>query len=113
MRPEFTLLLMVVTGLVALARATRLVVDDAYPPMERIRAWYVNRTSEAWNPLVECPWCAAPYLAVPAVAWFAITYHFTDWTVNTWIWWLVNGWAAASWLAAYLTLRDIPPESRE
>ena len=55
---------------------------------------------------------AAPYLALPAVGWFATLVAFPDWTANVWLWWVVNGWAAASWVAAFLTVRDIPPEQR-
>jgi hypothetical protein len=110
---EFILVLSIITGILAVTRVVRLVVDDAWPPMEKARKAYARRASDEWLPLIECPWCVAPYVALPAVAWFALTFRFPTWTVNNWAWWIVNGWAAVSWLAAYLTLRDIPPESRE
>lgn len=114
MTPDRPLVLVlgIIVGVLALTRAVRLVVDDEYPPMTRVREWYCRHTSEDWNPLIECPWCAAPYLAVPATAWFATLVAFPTWTVNNWIWWLVNGWAAASWVAAFATVRDIPPDQR-
>ena len=112
MNPTVYWLLAVVTGALALTRATRLVVDDSYPPAEAFRRWWMRHTSEDWNPLVECPWCAAPSLALPAVAYAAVfvANQDVDWIV--WSWWLLNGWAAASWIAAFLTLRDVPPDSR-
>lgn len=106
------LILAVVVGVLAVTRATHLVVDDTYPPIEKFRQWYVTKVPDEWGPLVECPWCAAPYIALPAVIWFASLIAFPDWTVNLYIWWIVNGWAAASWVAAFLTLRDVPPENR-
>ena len=113
MSREFVTVLMIVTAVLALTRAVRLLVDDSYPPIEALRRWYLAHTSEEWNPLIECPWCVAPYLALPAVIWGAITWANPTWAVNNWAWWLVNGWAAASWLAAYITLRDIPVDQRE
>ena len=106
----FMLVLALITGILALTRAVRLVVDDEYPPMVKIREWYCKHTSEQWNPLIECPWCAAPYLAVPAVAGFALLVAFPSWTALLWAWWIVNGWAAASWLASFLNVRDTPPD---
>lgn len=105
-------LLAVVVATLAVTRATRLVVDDTYPPIEHFREWFVNKVPDEWGPLVECPWCSAPYLALPAVAWLATLFAFPDWTANIYIWWIVNGWAAISWLAAFLTVRDIPPDQR-
>lgn len=106
------LILGIIVGTLALTRALRLVVDDEYPPMVRAREWYCRHTPEEWNPLIECPWCAAPYLALPAVIWFASLVAFPTNTVNNWAWWIINGWAAGSWVAAYLTVRDIPPDQR-
>ena len=113
MNREFVTVLMAIVGVLAVARVVRLVVDDSWPPMVKARNAYAAKVSDEWLPLVECPWCVAPYVALPAVIWGGITWANPTWTVNNWIWWLVNGWAAVSWLASYITLRDIPPESRE
>lgn len=103
--------LAVAVGVLAVARAVRLVVDDDYPPMETLREAYLRHSPQRWNALIECPWCVAPYLAAPAVAWFATLIAFDN-TWNDWLWWLINGWAAVSWAAAWLTLRDVPPDQR-
>jgi hypothetical protein len=64
------------------------------------------RVPEKWGVLVECPWCVAPYVTVINLAW--------AWSTDLhWTWWFGNVWAAVSWIAAYLCLRDIPPESRD
>jgi len=56
--------------------------------------------------LVECPWCVAPYITFVDLVW--------AWSTDLhWTWWFGNVWAAVSWIAAYMCLRDIPPEQRE
>lgn len=112
LRDWWPLTLAAIVCVLAVTRATRLVVDDTYPPIERFRVWFVTKVPEQWGPLIECPWCAAPYLALPAVVWFASLVAFPDWTANLYVWWIVNGWAAVSWLAAWLTVRDIPSDQR-
>lgn len=109
----FPLLLAIAVGVLAVARAVRLVVDDSWPPIKRAREWYVDRASVDWQPLVECPWCVSVYFSLPAVLWFAslVAWPHAEW--NLWLWWILNGWAALSWAVAYLCLRDVPPESRE
>lgn len=109
---EWQLALAIVTGLLALTRAVRLVVDDDFPPVKKLREELALRLPTTWAKVVECPWCVAPYLAAPATVWFALLVQFPTWTVNNWLWWGVNGWAAASWVAAFATLRDQPPDSR-
>lgn len=106
------LLLAVVVGTLAVARMVRLVVDDDWPPMVRARERYVNRVSAAWQPLVECPWCVSVYFALPAVLWFASVVAWPDVEWNRTLWWIVNGWLAVAWAAAWINLRDIPPEGR-
>jgi|SRR5262245_26816532 len=100
------------TGVLALCRAVRLVVDDDYPPVERLRRWFVTKAGPQWGQIVECPWCAAPYLAAPAVAYAGVFVAHQAVPAVVWSWWLLNGWAAASWLAAFVSLRDIPADSR-
>lgn len=109
----FVLVLAIVTGVLALARAVRLVVDDTYPPMEKGREFLLRHLPTSWHELVECPFCVAPYLALPAVGWFATLIAWPHATANLWVWWLVNSWAAVSYVAAMITTRDIPPESRD
>ena len=91
-------------GVLAVARAARLVVFDDYPPMVWLRRrWYVLVGDSDWKKLVDCAFCAAPYLAAADIAWAWVSdFH--------WTWWLVNGWAALSYVAAIVVARDEPPE---
>jgi hypothetical protein len=109
---EFTFVLALIVGVLAVTRLVRLIVDDDWPPVVRFREWYIGRTSDEWQPLVECPWCVAVYVAAPAVAWFALLYAFPSWTAVLWVWWVANSWMAVAWVAAFLCGRDIPPEAR-
>ena len=101
----FVLIAAFVVGVLAVARITRLIVDDTFPPVRAATDWYIRHTPEKWGALVECPWCVAPYITVVDMAW--------AWSTGLhWTWWFGNVWAAVSWLAAWLTLRDIPPDQR-
>jgi hypothetical protein len=108
----FPFVVALVVGVLAVARVVRLVVDDDLPVVRRAREWFVDRASVDWQPLVECPWCVAPYVALPAVLWFASLFAWPGATWNHYLWWIVNGWAAVSWAAAFLCLRDVPPDQR-
>jgi hypothetical protein len=89
-----------VTAILSTARLTRLVVFDGYPPMAWARnRWRVVTRDGEWSKLVDCGYCAAPYLAAGVLAWG----HWTSW--NFW-WWAVNGWLAVSYLAAIVVARD-------
>ncbi|HEY6416842.1 MAG TPA: hypothetical protein VIX41_11405 [Acidimicrobiales bacterium] len=107
------LLLAVVVGTLAVARVVRLIVDDEWPPVKRAREWYVDRASVDWQPLVECPWCVSVYFALPAVLWFASLFAWPGANWNEYLWWIVNGWMALSWIVAFLCLRDVPPDQRQ
>jgi hypothetical protein len=102
----FVLICAFVVGVLGTTRIVRLIVDDDYPPVQWVTDRYRMRVPEKWGVLVECPWCVAPYVTVVNLAW--------AWSTDLhWTWWFGNVWAAVSWIAAYLCLRDIPPESRD
>lgn len=102
----FVLICAAIVGTLAVARITRLIVDDAYPPMDWLTDQFARRVPEKWAPLVECVWCVSPYVALPDILWaWGSDLH--------WSWWLVNVWAAVSWIAGFLGVRDIPPDQRE
>lgn len=111
------LLLGITVGVLAVARAVRLVVDDDYPPIVTLREWWTEWSARKglaeWTPLVECPFCAAPYIALPATLWFASLVAWERSTWNLWLWWIVNGWAAASYVASMIVVRDVPKDDRE
>lgn len=105
-------LLTIVVGVLSAARVTRLLVDDDFPPVARFRYWAADKLGPVWSAVLDCSFCIAPYVAFPAVAWGATLVAFPDWTFNEWAWWLVNSWAALSYLLAMVNVRDLPPDQR-
>lgn len=98
---HFVLVVAGIVGALSTGRLTRLLVNDTYPPMKRVRALYLRmiRGNEEWAPLVECPWCAAPYFAAPILAWAVLSELH-------WSWWVVNGWLALSYVASWIVFHD-------
>jgi hypothetical protein len=89
-------------GVIAVARATRLITQDSWPPAVKARAAWSNLVRHgAWAELVECPFCAAPYLAAADLLWAV-------WSGLDWLWWVANVWAAGSYLASIVVVRDEP-----
>lgn len=102
----FVLVCAAVVAVLAVARFTRLIVDDDYPPMRWATTRFQLHVPERWGVLVECSWCTSPYVAAAVVGWgWASALH--------WSWWFVNSIAALSWLAGFMNARDIPPDQRE
>lgn len=98
----FVLVAAVLVGVLSVARLTRLITQDTYPPVAAIRSWWEKVTKDGpWADLATCPFCAAPYIAAVVLAWGLLT----DLQVA---WWVVNGWLAASYLAAMVVVRDTP-----
>jgi hypothetical protein len=90
----------VVVGVVSVARLTRLLTQDTYPPAAWVRAkWSALTNDGPWSDLVTCPYCAAPYITAAVLAWGLLS----DFHVS---WWIVNGWLAASYAAAMVVVRD-------
>lgn len=103
---RFTLLAALAIGVIAVARMTRLVVDDDWPPMLWFRSKWDRLTENSkWSVLVECPFCVAPYVAAFSIGWAILSSLH-------WSWWLFHGWLAVSYLAAMLNVRDIPVDQR-
>jgi hypothetical protein len=94
---------------VAVARGTRLLTYDDMPLFTPIREWWVKHTGK-WSSLFLCQFCMAPYLAAGDLAWALLSDidWFTFWGAA---WWIVNGWAALSYLAAMLISRDEPSDT--
>lgn len=108
-----TLVAAVIVGTLAVARATRLVTSDAYPPAEWLRTRWINATGsrtalQGWAPLVTCPFCFAPYAAAVDLTWVLLAgLEWGPWWSSAW--WVVNLWAAVSYVAAMIVARDEPP----
>lgn len=116
-----------ILGTLGIARATRLLVHDDWPPIRGLRlAWiqwhdtrdYNNAQSGdpahrhgwryGWASLVTCPFCMAPY---PTALALAVTIATGVWTPGwSWAgaWWVLAVWASVSYLAAMIVVRDEP-----
>lgn len=90
-------------GVLSVARLTRLVTADTYPPVKAVRDWWELRVTKSgpWAELVTCPFCAAPYIAAVVLAWGWLSDLHTPW-------WVFNGWLALAYVAAMIVVRDTP-----
>jgi hypothetical protein len=104
----FEIIAAVVVGILSVARLTRLLTVDTWPPVVALRDWWDSKTSVVedgeeregpWYALVSCPYCAAPWLTIPILAWAVLS--DTHWT-----WWLFNGWLAVAYIAAIIVVKD-------
>lgn len=120
--PTWTLLAAFVVGVIAVGRASRLAVHDAYPPVAAFRRWWFNQTvakggwREGWALLFTshdggsgCPFCFAPYAAAVNLTW-ALAAGLEWGPFWSSAWWVVNVWAAVSYLAAIVVVYDEPAE---
>ena len=91
----------VLVGVLSAARLTRLIVDDEWPPTVWLAAKYRDAVPDNWKSLVDCAACAAPWMALPVLAWGLVSdLH--------WTWWVFNGWLAGSYIATMIVWRDYP-----
>lgn len=89
----------VLVGALASARLTRLITTDSWPPSVWLREkWAVITEEGPWYDLVECPWCASPWIVMVNLM-VALT---TDLHA---VWWIFNGWMAASLVVAWVTIK--------
>lgn len=96
-------------GLLSVARITRLITQDTWPPVAALREWWFHRTMKVdldgtqnegpWYALVTCPYCAAPWVTLPVMLWGI----FSD---LHWTWWAFNGWLSAAYVAAIIVVKD-------
>lgn len=89
----------VLVGILASARLTRLLTQDTWPPSVWVRIKWTEITEDGpWSDLVECPWCAAPWIvAVNLMVALLTDLHAA--------WWIFNGWMAASLVVAWVTIK--------
>lgn len=73
----FMLVLTLILVAIAAARGTRLIVHDVYPPAYAVRQAWIRLVGEdsVWRKLVECHYCASPYVAL---ALWAPVYAFSN-----------------------------------
>jgi hypothetical protein len=100
---DFEWVAAVVIGVLSIARTARLLVWDEFPPAEWLRTRLLAATGEKWGKLWTCQFCLAPYLTIGMGAWA----YFSDFH---WTWWVINGWWAASYVAAMVVAYDQPED---
>lgn len=89
----------ILVGSLASARLTMLVTEDSWPPSVWLRLKWAEITKDGpWADLVECPWCASPWIVgVNMVVALVTDLHP--------LWWIFNGWMAASLVVAWVTIK--------
>lgn len=97
-------LLTIVIGIVGVARVTRVVVYDSFPPAVWARAkWTAWTDGTGWEKLLVCWWCFSVWVAAAAVGWY-VAGLFIDWIMVAWyIFW---GIMALAYVAPMLIVRD-------
>ena len=87
----------IVVGILSSARLTRLLVRDTWPPSVWVRLKWAEITKDGeWSDLVECPWCASQWITGAIMATALVTDLHP-------VWWVFNGWMAASLIVALVT----------
>jgi hypothetical protein len=92
--------LAVATGIISAARLTRLFTQDSFPPAAWLRMKWDEITKDgAWAILAHCHWCLAPYMVAFVGLW--------GWLSGLHVlWWVINAWLAASYIASMIVERD-------
>lgn len=90
----------VLVGLLSAGRIVRLFAQDSWPPAVRLRMWWDKVTHDGeWSTLAHCHWCMAPYVTALVMA-TALLSNLHP------VWWIVNGWLAASYVVSMIVERD-------
>src|SRR4029077_18800604 len=102
---HFTIITASIVGVLSVARTARLLTFDDFPPATWARTRFLAMVGPdgKWAPLARCPFCISPYLSIGMLLWAYLS------GLN-WVWWVANGWWAASYLAAMVVAYDEPPE---
>lgn len=101
------LLLTIAVAVVGVARATRVVVYDSFPPAVWWRSrWAIWTDGTGWEKLFLCWWCLSVWVAALAVGWY-IAGLYVAWIAAAW--WIFWGILALSYLAPMLIVRDGDP----
>ena len=108
---EFYWVAVVATTILSVARLSRLLVIDKWPPVKKARDWYESKTDGSdWQWLTLCAFCMAPWVALGVLAWglmanvYPLHYPATGFWAQAW--WVFNGWLAISYLAGSYVARD-------
>lgn len=90
----------IIVGVLGVARMLRILTNDDFPPVVWFRNFWRRITHDGpWSSVVDCLWCAAPYLVAADMAWALLS-------CLHWSWWLLNSWMAFSYAASWLVFHD-------
>lgn len=110
MSTEFYWVAVVLVTIVSVARITRLLTFDKFPPVKHFRDKYENKTDGTdWFWLALCGYCMAPWVSIPVIGLgFAADVYGPSYpdTTAALVWWIVTGWWAVSYLAAIVMAND-------
>jgi hypothetical protein len=98
----------IIVGIVGVARLTRVIVHDDFPPAVWWRIKWSTWTKDGpWAKLFLCWWCLSFWVALFCIGWFLLgdVHPFFLWS-----WWIFWGALAGSYLATMLIVRDEPRE---
>lgn len=99
---NFEIVAAVVIAVLSVARTSRLLTYDAYPPVVWFRMkWDAKIGREGWGSLIHCQYCATPYMMIVMALWF----YFGG---DHWTWWWINGVWGFSYLSAITVSYDQP-----
>ena len=91
---EFQWILAALVGILAIARLTRLLTFDEFPPVKWFRDKWDEKTGDSsWNELFHCVFCASFWVSCLVVG-FGFYVGFGAW------WWVPCGTLAVSYVAA-------------
>lgn len=97
-----------IVAILGVARLTRVIVYDDFPPSVWWRITWAKITHDGpWNKLFNCWWCLSSWIALVCIVWFLlIDLH----PVFLYSWWIVWGMLALGYAAAMVIVRDEPKE---
>ena len=110
--PEFYWIAVALVTILSASRLTRLATFDKFPPVKWLRDKYEDRTDGSdWQLLAMCGYCASFWVTalVVGTGYFAGAYDHNSTSDWNFIWWVLNGTLAASYLAAVFMAIDQDP----
>lgn len=110
--PEWYYIFVGLVSILSVARVTRFLVADKFPPLKRLRDAYEERTDgTGWDLLTMCNYCMAVWVAPVVLIWGLLAGVYDPNGLNAYslsarIWWIANGMAALMYVAAIVVTFD-------
>lgn len=94
-----------IIGVGSIARITRLITWDTYPPSAWLRSkWSALTHDGPWAVMLQCGYCFGLYAGLFVVGWAALDLR-TDQEID-WPWWAFNAWMAMSYWGSIMMAYD-------